>query len=176
MRFTETALAGAFVIEFECHRDERGYFARSWCQREFAQHGLDTALVQCNVSHNTRAGTLRGMHFQVAPHAEVKLVRCTRGALFDVIVDLRPASPTFKQHVGYELTEANGTALYVPKGFAHGYLTLHDETDVLYQVTEFFAPDAAGGVRWNDPAFGIAWPAEVRVISARDATYPDFTS
>lgn len=174
MVFHETKLAGAYVVDLEPRLDDRGFFARSWCQREFAQHGLNPALVQCNVSYNKLAGTLRGMHFQVAPHAEVKLVRCTRGAIYDVMLDLRPGSPTFKQHVGFELTADNRRALYVPEGFGHGYLTLTNDTDVFYQVTAFYAPDAASGVRWNDPAFGIVWPADVRLISERDAQYPDF--
>ncbi len=174
MVFHETKLAGAYVVDLEPRLDDRGFFARSWCQREFAQHGLNPVLVQCNVSYNKLAGTLRGMHFQVAPHAEVKLVRCTRGAIYDVMLDLRPGSPTFKQHVGFELTADNRRALYVPEGFGHGYLTLTNDTDVFYQVTAFYAPDAASGVRWNDPAFGIVWPADVRLISERDAQYPDF--
>lgn len=174
MVFHETKLAGAYIIDLEPRLDDRGFFARSWCQREFEQHGLNPTLVQCNVSYNKLAGTLRGMHFQVAPHAEVKLVRCTRGAIFDVMLDLRPDSPTFKQHVGFELSADNRRALYMPEGFGHGYLTLCDDTDVFYQVTAFYAPDAASGVRWNDPAFGIVWPADVRLISERDAQYPDF--
>lgn len=174
MIFHPTPLQGAFVVELEPRLDERGFFARAWCQREFARHGLDDRLVQCNLSYNRLAGTLRGMHFQAPPHAEVKLVRCTRGAIYDVMIDLRPGSPTFMRHVGRELTAENGLALYVPEGFAHGYLTLADDSDVFYQVTAFYAPEACGGVRWDDSAFGIAWPRDVRVISARDATYPDF--
>lgn len=174
MVFHETKLPGAYVVDLNPHVDERGFFARSWCQREFAQQGLDTRLVQCNVSYNTMAGTLRGMHFQTAPHAEVKLVRCTRGAIYDVMLDLRPDSPTFKQYVGVELTADNRRALYIPEGFGHGYLTLSDDTDIFYQVSAFYAPDAASGVRWNDPAFGIVWPGEVKLVSERDAQYPDF--
>jgi len=174
MIFHPTGLQDAWIVDCELRSDDRGFFARSWCSREFAVHGLNSRLVQCNLSYNKVAGTLRGMHFQRAPHAEVKLVRCTRGAVYDVIVDLRPDSPTFMKHTGVELTETNRRALYVPEGFGHGYITLRDESDVFYQVTEFYAPDAADGVRWNDPAFGITWPVPVRVISERDASYADF--
>jgi len=174
MIFTAAPLAGAFVLDVEPHSDERGFFARSWCRDEFAAHGLSTALVQCNVSRNRLAGTLRGLHYQAAPYAEVKLVRCTMGAIYDVIVDLRPGSPTHAHHFGVVLTAENHRALYVPEGFAHGFLTLADESEVLYQMSEFYHPDASRGVRWNDPVFGIAWPAVPRVISDRDSRYPDF--
>jgi dTDP-4-dehydrorhamnose 3,5-epimerase len=175
MTFTETALRGAFIVDVQPHEDERGFFARTWCVREFEDHGLNPRLVQCSFSSNTRKGTLRGLHYQAAPFAEAKLVRCTKGAIYDVIVDLRPGSPTRGRHVGVELTAANHRALYVPEGFAHGLLTLADDTEVLYQISEFYHPDASTGVRWNDPAFGIDWPARPAVISARDAAYPDFS-
>jgi dTDP-4-dehydrorhamnose 3,5-epimerase len=174
MLFYETNLPGAYLIEIERREDERGFFARSWCQREFTKHGLNPQLVQCNVSFNHRKGTLRGMHFQAAPNAEVKIVRCTAGAIYDVMIDLRPDSPTFKQYFGAELTPENHRMLYIPEGFAHGYITLFDNTEIVYQVSQFYAPEAARGVRWDDPAFGIIWPLAVEVISERDATYPDF--
>lgn len=176
MIFMETPLVGAFIIEPERREDERGFFARTWCQREFTAHGLNPRLVQCNISFNKKKGTLRGMHYQAAPYEEAKLVRCTYGAIYDVIVDLRPASPTFKQYFGVTLTAEARNALYIPEGFAHGFLTLADESEIFYQMSEFYAPDYAGGVRWDDPAFGINWPASVQVISERDAAYPDFIS
>lgn len=175
MNFKETALVGAYVVEIEPHVDERGFFARSWCQREFQEHGLNSRLVQCNISYNRKKGTLRGMHYQVPPFAEAKLVRCTKGAVHDVILDLRPNSLTFKQHIGVLLTADAHNMLYVPEGFAHGFITLADDTEILYQMSEFYAPDASRGVRWNDPAFHIEWPVAVRVISERDANCPDFT-
>jgi dTDP-4-dehydrorhamnose 3,5-epimerase len=174
MHFIETGLAGAYVVDVEPVVDERGLFARSWCTREFEAHGLNPRLVQCSVSLNHRAGTLRGMHYQVAPHQEAKLVRCTQGALYDVIVDLRPESRTYLAHFGTELTASNHRALYVPEGFAHGYLTLADESEVFYQMSEFYAPSAARGVRWNDPAIAINWPAPVVIMSDRDKNFPDF--
>ena len=176
MIFTETSLKGAFLIEPERLEDERGFFARTWCQREFEAHGLNSRLVQCNISFNKKMGTLRGMHYQVAPYEEARLVRCTQGAIYDVIIDLRPESSTFKQYIAAVLTAQNRTMLYVPEGFAHGFLTLEDNTEVFYQMSEFYAPEYARGVRWNDPAFGIQWPAEVQVISDRDQNYPDFIS
>jgi dTDP-4-dehydrorhamnose 3,5-epimerase len=173
--FTETPLAGAFVIEPEARADERGFFARIWCQEEFAKHGLETRLIQCSLSYNARAGTLRGMHYQTGPNPETKVVRCVRGAIFDVIIDLRRDSPTFARHFAIVLSAANRTALYVPGGLAHGFQTLVDDTEVMYQMSEFFRPSLARGVRWNDPAFNIQWPpAAVRVMIDRDATYPDF--
>lgn len=172
--FTQTPLAGAFVVEPEPVRDERGFFARAWCQREFEVQGLASRWAQCNLSFNTKTGTLRGMHYQTAPHAEAKLIRCTRGAIHDVIVDLRPESPTFKQHFGTVLTSENRRMLYAPEGFAHGFLTLEDDTEVFYQMSAFYEPSFARGVRWNDPSFGIRWPGEVRVISEKDRNYPDF--
>jgi len=174
MIFTETKLRGAFLVDIERHEDERGFFARSWCRREFEAHGLNPEIAQCNVSFNVRRGTLRGMHYQIAPFEEAKLVRCTRGALCDVIVDLRPDSATFKQHVSEVLTAENRRMLFVPEGFAHGFLTLEDATELLYQMSAYHAPERARGFRWNDPAFGIHWPAEVEVISDRDRDYPDF--
>lgn len=174
MIFRETALPGVFVIEPEPWEDQRGFFARTWCQREFAEHGLDPRLVQCSVSFNRRRGTLRGMHYQAPPHAEAKLIRCTRGAIWDVALDLRSGSPTFGQHVGEELSAANRAALYIPEGFAHGFQTLEDDTEVLYQMSEFYAPDAARGIRFDDPAFGIRWPLPEPIMLNRDRTYPDF--
>lgn len=179
MIFNETKLAGAFVIEQELFADVRGFFARSWSVREFAERGLDARLAECNISFNHRKGTLRGMHFQNDPHAQAKLVRCTSGAIYDVIVDLRAASETFRQWIGVELTAANRRMLYVPVGFAHGFQTLADDTEVFYQMSDVFAPECAGGVRWDDPAFGIAWPdngGAERIIIARDREYPDFDS
>lgn len=174
MKFTETPLAGAFLIELEPHADERGFFARSFCSREFHEHGLQDNFVQANIAFNRAKGTLRGMHYQAPPVGETKVVRCTRGALYDVIIDLRPASPTYLQHFGVELTADNHRALYIPIMFAHGLLTLADHTDVHYLMGEFFAPACARSVRYNDPVFGIRWPDEVRVISAKDASIPDF--
>lgn len=174
MIFTETPLKGAFIIEPERLEDERGFFARTWCQREFEAHGLNSRLVQCNISFNKKKGTLRGMHYQIAPYEEAKLVRCTQGAIYDVIIDLRPGSSTFKQYTAAVLTAQNHKMLYVPEGFAHGFLTLEDHTEVFYQMSEFYAPEYARGVRWNDPAFGVQWPAEVQIISDRDQNYPDF--
>jgi dTDP-4-dehydrorhamnose 3,5-epimerase len=162
------------VVEIERMEDDRGFFARTWCQREFEKHGLDSRLVQCNLSYNRSKGTLRGMHYQAPPYAEAKLVRCTAGAVYDVIVDLRPGSKSFRQWVGVELTADNRRALFIPEGLAHGFLTLADQTEVFYQMSEFYTPEGARGVRWNDLAFGIQWPAAVAVISPRDAAYPDF--
>lgn len=175
MIFTETSLAGAYLVDLEPHTDERGFFARAWCRREFEEHRLLADLVQCNINHNTLAGTLRGMHFQRHPHAEVKLVRCTRGALYDVIVDLRPESPTHTRWIGVELNAENRRMLYVPEGFAHGYQALVPDTEAFYQVSEYYTPEAEGGVRWDDPAFGIIWPdAEQRIVSTKDQAWPDY--
>ena len=160
MRFIETRLKGAFVIEPERLADERGFFARMWCQREFIAHGLNPDLVQCNISFNTNKGTLRGMHHQAAPHEEAKLVRCTMGAIYDVIIDLRPDSPTYKAWLAVELTAPNRKMLYVPEGFSHGFMTLADNTEVFYQMSEFYSPECASGIRWNDPQFGIVWPED----------------
>jgi dTDP-4-dehydrorhamnose 3,5-epimerase len=175
MIFAETGLRGAFTIDLERFEDERGFFARVWCAREFAEHGLTTDVSQSSIAFNRSPATLRGMHWQVPPHAEVKLVRCTRGAICDVIVDLRDASPTFCKWIAVELTAENRRALYIPDGFAHGYQTLDPETEVWYQMSAPYAPDAARGFRWDDPRFGIQWPpAEARVISERDRSWPDF--
>ena len=173
MRFLATPVTDAFVVEPEFIEDERGFFARSWCQREFAAHGLNPALVQCSISFNRQKGTLRGMHFQTRPHEEAKLVRVTRGAAYDVALDVRPDSPTLGRHVAVILTAENRRMLYIPEGCAHGYLTLEDATEVAYQMSAFFEPEAARGVRFDDPAFGIPWPDEVRVIAERDRNYPD---
>lgn len=174
MIFSETDLFGAFLIEPEFLADERGFFARVWCRREFADNALATEFVQSSISFSRARGTLRGMHFQRAPHEEDKLIRCTRGGIHDVIVDLRPDSPTFLRHAEATLTADNRMMLYVPKGFAHGFLTLEDRTEVTYSMSEYHQPEYAGGVRWDDPALGIEWPNEVRVISERDRAYPDF--
>lgn len=175
MIFEETALRGAYLISLEPIADERGFFARSWCREEFRARGLNPDLVQCNISFNRRKGTLRGMHYQAEPNAEAKLVRCTRGAFYDVIIDLRRSSPTFRHWLAVELTSENRRMLYIPEGFAHGFQTLADETEVLYQMSTFFVPDAARGVRWDDPAFGIQWPEADRIMSAKDRNYPDFS-
>jgi dTDP-4-dehydrorhamnose 3,5-epimerase len=175
MRFIAAKIPGAFVIEPEQLADERGFFARTWSDREFAEHGLNPTLVQCSISFNLCAGTLRGMHYQAPPHAEAKLVRCTRGAIHDVIVDLRESSPTFLGHFACELTMENRRMLYIPEGLAHGYQTLEDASEVFYQMSADYAPTHARGVRWDDPRFGIVWPAAAeRIINARDRGYPDF--
>ncbi len=174
MIFTDTTLKGAYVIGIERLNDERGFFGRSWCQREFESQGLNPRLVQCNISFNFKKGTLRGMHYQTKPFEEAKLIRCTMGAIYDVIVDLRRDSPSFKQHFGVVLTNDNHKMLYVPEGFAHGFLTLEDNTEVFYQMSEFYASDHASGFRWNDPEFGIKWPSDIQVISERDRNYPGF--
>jgi dTDP-4-dehydrorhamnose 3,5-epimerase len=176
VRFTETKLPGVYIIDVEPIGDSRGFFARTWAQDEFAAHGLDTEIAQCNLSGNARTGTLRGMHCQDSPHEENKLVRCSRGALYDVALDLRPDSPTFTQWVATELTAENRRAFYIPKGCAHGFQTLTDDTEVFYQISAYYAPAAARGVRWDDPAFGITWPLPVTVISERDANHPDFST
>jgi dTDP-4-dehydrorhamnose 3,5-epimerase len=174
MIFVETGLKGAFIIEPQRLEDERGFFARTWCQREFESHGLSSRLLQCSVSFNARRGTLRGMHFQRAPHEEARLIRCTMGAIYDVIIDLRPESSTFKEHVAVELTAHNHLMVYAPEGFAHGFITLADNSEILYQMSEFYSPGHAGGVRWNDPAFAIQWPIEVQVMADKDRNLPDF--
>jgi dTDP-4-dehydrorhamnose 3,5-epimerase len=177
MIFRETRLKGAFIIEPERIEDRRGFFARTWSDAEFQEHGLNSRLVQCNTSFNKECGTLRGMHYQSAPRAEVKLVRCTMGAIYDVIVDLRADSATFKQWVAVELTAENRLMLYIPEGFAHGFQTLCAGSEVFYQISEYYAPEYAGGVRWDDPAFGIEWPhAAERVLSERDLSFADFIS
>ncbi len=173
MNFERTPLSGAVVIEPERMADSRGFFARTFCAREFAEHGLTTQFVQSSVSFNARAATLRGMHFQVAPHLEAKLVRCTAGAIWDAIVDLRAGSPTRLKWFATELSAENRRALYIPEGFAHGFITLQPNSEVFYEMNQFFAPQAARGLRWNDPALGIAWPKHPEVIAERDANYPD---
>jgi dTDP-4-dehydrorhamnose 3,5-epimerase len=174
MNVVGTALQGAFVIDLERVEDERGFFARSFCRREFEAHGLNPNLVQCNISYNRRSGTLRGMHYQAAPHPECKLVRCTRGSIYDVLVDIRPGYSTLGRWVGYELSAENRRMLYIPEGIAHGFVTLQDDTEVFYQMSDFYFPELQRGVRWNDPAFAIAWPVHPEVISDKDAGYPDF--
>lgn len=175
MRFDPTPLAGAFIVRIEPRPDERGYFARTWCTREFGAQGLTTQIVQTSISHNLRRGTVRGMHLQLPPSREGKLVSCLSGAIHDVIIDLRPQSPTYLQYFGIDLTAETHAAMYVPPLMAHGFQTLADDTEVLYQMSDFFAPELAFGVRWNDSAFEIRWPigADI-VILGRDATYPDF--
>jgi dTDP-4-dehydrorhamnose 3,5-epimerase len=174
MIFQRTGIDGVWVLEIERLPDERGFFARIWDRGEFAKRGLADRFVQCSVSYNLLRGTLRGLHFQTAPHEEAKLVRCTAGAIFDVAVDLRPESPTYCGWFGVELSAENRSALYVPQGCAHGFLTLVDGVEVAYQISDFHAQDAVAGVRWDDPSFGIEWPADVAVINERDASYPDF--
>ena len=176
MIFTETKLPGAYVIEVERREDQRGFFGRTFCREEFEAHGLNSQVVQCNTSFNKRKGTLRGMHFQAVPFAEAKLVRCTSGSIYDVIIDLRPASRTFKQHFAVELSAANQRMLYIPENMAHGFQTLEDDTEVFYQMSQMFSAEHARGVRWNDPAFGIEWPADERIITERDRNYPDFVA
>ena len=209
MMFLETKLKGAFIIDIQKNEDQRGFFARSYCHREFQEHGLNPRVVQCNISYNAKNGTLRGMHYQVAPFEEAKLVRCTMGSIYDVIVDLRPDSETYCEWLGVylaahcsqltahcslltgggstltadcpgvaahcSLLTAHYTMLYIPEGFAHGFLTLEDDTEVFYQMSQFYAPEYARGFRWNDPAFGIEWPRDIAVISERDKAYPDFS-
>lgn len=174
MKFSLTPLPGAYTIDLDTVEDERGFFARSWCRKEFTDHGLNPDLVQCNISFNTKRGTLRGMHFQSQPFGETKIVRCTQGSIYDVIIDLRPDSPTFKQWYSVELTARNRTMLYIPVDFAHGFQTLEDNTEVMYQMSEYYHPDHAQGVRWNDPVFSIEWPVKNVIVSKRDAEYTDF--
>ncbi len=175
MKFTTTPIAGAWLVEMERSEDDRGWFARSWCAGEFVAHGLNAAFSQSSTSFNRRRGTLRGMHYQVAPHAEAKLVRCTRGAMYDVALDLRPSSPTFCKWFAAELTADNGRSLYIPEGCAHGFQTLADDTEVLYQIAGEYHPASGRGVRWDDAAFGIQWPLLEPLISDRDQNYVDFT-
>lgn len=172
MKFVPLRLTGAFLIEPEPVIDERGFFARTFCADEFAAHGLEASLVQCSISFNREKGTLRGMHYQKSPHEEAKLVRCTMGAIHDVIIDLRAGSPTCRQWVAVNLSADSRNALYVPKGFAHGFLTLADNTEVFYQMSAFFHSESAAGLRWNDPVLAIEWPADIAVISDRDNNYP----
>ena len=172
MTFTEAPLAGAYIVDVDRAADDRGFFARSFCAGEFAAHGLAADMSQCSVSFNARTGTLRGLHFQAAPHDEEKLVRCTAGAVFDVLVDIRPGSPTHRRWFGLELSAENHRALYVPKGFAHGFVTLADDSEVYYMISVPYAPGFARGLRWNDAQLGIRWPILPVIISARDALYP----
>jgi dTDP-4-dehydrorhamnose 3,5-epimerase len=174
MIFTACRVRDAYLIDLDHKVDERGFFARSYCRNEFAAQGLHPDFVQSNLSFNNRRGTLRGMHYQVRPNEEIKLIRCLTGAIYDVIVDLRPTSPTYKQWIGVELDADKRRMLYSPAGFAHGYLTLADNTEVLYQVSAFYSPESERGVRWNDPAFNIQWPMQPEVISSRDRQHPDF--
>lgn len=174
MRLTPADIPGAYLIDMDPIRDHRGYFARAYCRRELAAVGIEADIVQCSVSHNERRATLRGIHFQKAPHAESKIIRCTRGAVYDVIVDLRPESPAFRRWLSFELSADNGRSLFIPPGLAHGFQTLSDNTEVFYMMTEFHNLEAVGGVRWNDPAFGIAWPIGDPILSERDANFPDF--
>jgi len=173
--FTETKLRGAFILDLDRREDERGFFARTFCAEEFKAHGLNPRFVQCSLSFTKRKGTLRGMHWQSPPRAESKLIRCGRGAIHDVIIDLRPHSETFQQHIAVELTAENRRSLYVPEGFAHGFQTLVDEAEVVYQMSESYSAEATQGVRWNDPAFGIAWPLPDPLLNERDRNYPDFS-
>jgi dTDP-4-dehydrorhamnose 3,5-epimerase len=174
MKFTPTQLPGAVLIETQPHQDDRGWFARTYCEREFEAQGLPSRMVQANLSLTRRTGTLRGLHWQSAPHEEDKLVRCVRGAIWDAIVDIRPASPSYCKWLGVELSESNGRMLLVPRGFAHGFVTLTDDAAVHYLMSLFYAPDAARGARHDDPAFGIEWPVPVRDMSDKDRTWPDF--
>jgi dTDP-4-dehydrorhamnose 3,5-epimerase len=174
MKFIETKLKGAYLIEPQILEDERGFFARTFCKHKFEAHGLNPSLVQCNISFNKKRGTIRGMHYQAPPHAEAKLVRCTMGSIYDVIIDLRPKSTTFKQWVAVELTTENRKMLYIPEGFAHGFLTLADDTEVFYQMSEFYNPESSRGLRWNDPEFGIGWPFPIIAISTKDMSYPNW--
>jgi dTDP-4-dehydrorhamnose 3,5-epimerase len=174
MKFAKTELKGAFIIELDPRRDHRGFFARAWCQREMIEHGLNPRIAQINTGFSPKRGTLRGMHYQKAPHEEAKVVRCTKGAVYDVIVDLRPRSPTHKKWVGVELSAQNLRMVYVPEGFAHGYETLEDESEIYYLTSEFYNEEASMGVRYNDSVFGIEWPLSVEVISDADRTWPDY--
>ncbi len=175
MIFTETPIPGAFIIESERIEDDRGFFARTWCEREVKAQGLATRWVQYSISFNKRRGTLRGLHYQAPPHEEAKLVRCTTGSIYDVIVDLRRQSAAFKRHVSVTLSSENRKMLYVPEGCAHGFQTLEDETEVFYQISQFYSPQHGRGVRWDDPAFAIPWPPAERIIIERDRNYPDFS-
>ena len=175
MKFTETKIPGVFVIELERHEDDRGWFARAWSREEFAAHGLPTDLAQTNLSHNTQRGTVRGMHFQTAPNAEVKLIRCVAGAVHDIALDLRPESPTFKQSVATELSADNGLAMFLPEGIAHGFQTLTDNAMLFYQMSTPYALEASSGARWNDSAFQIEWPIAEAIVCERDLAFPDFT-
>ncbi len=174
MRFRESKIRGVFEIDIEAKSDDRGFFARTWCQKEFEAHGLSSSLVQCSLSYNVRKGTLRGIHYQIAPFAEAKLVRCASGAIYDVVLDLRPDSRTYKDWISVVLTAENRKAVYVPEGCAHGFLTLEENSEVFYQISQFYNAESARGVRWDDPAFQIMWPHSVQVISEADRSYADF--
>lgn len=174
MKFQETELQGVWLVDLDRREDNRGFFARTYCEKEFAAHGLTTRFVQCNLSSNRRRGTLRGMHFQNEPKPEIKLVRCVRGSVYDVVADLRRDSSTYQKWIGVELSAANGRALYIPAGIAHGFQTLEDETELYYHMGEFYDPSLAAGVRWNDPAFGFVWPLSDPILSEKDAAYPDY--
>jgi dTDP-4-dehydrorhamnose 3,5-epimerase len=174
MIFTETKLNGAFIIEIEKHEDERGFFGRSWCVNEMKDHGIDMNILQANISLNKSKGTLRGMHYQLAPHQEAKLVRCSKGSIFDVIIDLRKDSKTYKQWIGVKLTQENYKMLYIPEDFAHGFLTLDNDSEISYLMSELYVPGAAATIRWNDPLFNIKWPLEPTIISEKDKSQPDF--
>jgi dTDP-4-dehydrorhamnose 3,5-epimerase len=176
MKFVQTELQDAYFIDPERMEDERGFFARTWCKHEFENQGLSASLVQCSISFNHKKGTLRGMHFQAIPHEETKLVRVTMGSVHDIIVDLRPTSKTYLKHIGIELNAENRTMIYIPKGFAHGFITLRDNTEIVYQMSEFFTPEAGRGIRWNDPTLKIQWPEQIRIISDRDKHWPDYLS
>jgi dTDP-4-dehydrorhamnose 3,5-epimerase len=176
MRFTETGVSGAYLVQPQRHGDDRGFFARMWCRDEFAEHGLNGEFVQCNTSYSARAGTLRGLHFQIAPDEEAKLIGCVRGAIYDVILDLRESSPTYLRWIGVHLTPADATMLYVPGGCAHGYLTLEDDAQVVYPVTAAYRATSERGVRWNDPLFDIKWPMAPTAISPKDRDWPDYTA
>jgi len=174
MKFTETPIQGAVLVELEKHEDHRGYFSRAFCKKEFDKHGLEHTIVQCNFSRSLKKGTLRGMHYQLPPYSEVKMVRCVKGSIYDVIVDLRENSPSYKQSFGVKLTDVDYKMLYIPKGLAHGFQTLANDSVIFYMVTEFYQKDSERGVRWNDPAFNINWPLEVAEISEKDKAYSDY--
>jgi dTDP-4-dehydrorhamnose 3,5-epimerase len=175
VKFTETKLQGVYIIELECFGDERGFFARTFCREEFAKHGLNPQIVQCNLSYNRKKGTLRGMHYQIAPRAEAKLVMCVAGAIYDVVVDIRENSPTYGEWIAVELPARNRRCMvYIPEGFAHGFQTIEDHSEVFYQMSESYAPEYARGVRWNDPALRIRWPLDNPILSSRDVSFPDF--
>ena len=176
MIFAKTNLSDTFVIDPETLNDERGFFARTWCKKEFKSHGLNGELVQCSISFNKKKGTLRGMHYQAPPYEETRLVRCTQGAIHDVIIDLRPDSSTYKRHLAIALTAENRKMIYVPPGLAHGFLTLEDNTEVFYQMSEYYEPTSTRGIRWDDTTFGIKWPIEIQLISSRDQNYPNFNA
>lgn len=174
MKFQETKLSGAYIVDLNLLQDDRGFFARMFCREEFAQHGLVPDVMQGNMSWNKTKGTLRGMHYQHHPYQETKFIRCTRGAIYDVIIDLRKDSPTYEQWIGVELTAENRTALFVPKDFAHGFITLQDDTEVFYLVSQSYQPGAEGGIRWDDPRFNIEWPMQPSCVSPKDAAWPDY--